>query len=335
MKPTSDQIAEWVENNFDYKTRRGGNEYLINSPFDDDTGYNFNISLEKAACHDWRGDDWADGNSKTFIRFVQIYRRCSYVEAVQEVCGKGLTADAIYRKISKERRKKDIKEGEDKAAREYDIKLPNGSLLIHNDDSKLANMARIWLNNRGITDEMIEMYNIHYNINDVIWPYYEFGSLVYWQQRNCFNKSFLFPADSNKSEYLYGFDYAEPGEYIMISEAIFCAMSLGNQCLASGGSVISKNQLAKIKFLNPKKGVILVPDNDDAGMNSISNNYKLISPYYKVWYCLPPKIKMKNGEYSKDWNDLLTNRIYNSSKLIKYINDNVKLVNSSELLKFV
>ncbi len=38
------KIIAWIERNFDYKERRGGEELCICSPFNSDTGYNFNIN---------------------------------------------------------------------------------------------------------------------------------------------------------------------------------------------------------------------------------------------------------------------------------------------------
>ena len=118
LKPKPDQVAAWIEQNFDFKTRTGknGKEYVIQSPFRVDDKYKFNINLERATCHDWRGDEWAIGGSKSFIRFVQLYRNCSYTSAAKEIFGSGTTLDAIYKRI---RREKSQEQAEQEEIRKY------------------------------------------------------------------------------------------------------------------------------------------------------------------------------------------------------------------------
>jgi hypothetical protein len=96
-----DKIKAWIERNFDYKTRKNGAEYCINSPFSDDTGYNFNINPEYGKCHSWHGDEWAGKpNPKTgkrncsFINFVRLYKKCSFKQAIQDVLG--ASANYLY-----------------------------------------------------------------------------------------------------------------------------------------------------------------------------------------------------------------------------------------------
>ncbi len=321
FKPSQAQIVEWIETNFDYRTRRGGEEYLINSPFNPDSGYNFNINVADGICHDWRGDEWAKGAPKTFLRMVQVYRGCSFTEAVREVCGKSVSPEAIYARARQER----TKEANEEARKAlYDIKLPEGSRPITDDTSLQAKILRNWLHSRGVSDFSIKDLGIHYHDSFVVWPYYEYDSLVYYQERNHMNKIYLFPSNIDKSHYLYGFDLVEPSDYVVVTEAIFDKITLGNQTVATGGAIMGPVQVRKIRALNPVNGVILSPDNDKAGIKSLVENYHLLNPYCKVFYSLPPKIRMKNGELSKDWNELGEKKLVPWDEIPKVFEQGIK-----------
>jgi DNA primase len=79
--------------------------------------------------------------------------------------------------------------------------------------------------------------------------------------------------------------------------------------MASGGAVLTPAQIAKIRILGPRKGIILSPDNDKAGIKSIISNAKLLDGEgYKLYYSLPPKLPFQKGDetkYTKDWNEIL------------------------------
>ena len=84
---TPNQVEAWVAKYFDYKTRKGGEELRINNPFNEDTGYHFNISTSKLACNDWRGNEWAGYNPNsgrrykcTFLRFVKLFLEQTFTE---------------------------------------------------------------------------------------------------------------------------------------------------------------------------------------------------------------------------------------------------------------
>lgn len=300
LRPKPEQIKSWLTANFDVKPRKGGVEYRICNPFNADSGHHFNINVEQGLAHDWRGDEWAGGGRKTFLRFVQLYRGCTYLEAVREVCGQNVTIDSIYTRITK-------KKVEECDAREYDIRLPDGSLCLADHlDSTIGRMLAGWLGSRGINKDMIKLYNLHFHTMNVVWPYYEYGSLVYWQQRNRLNKTFAFPPESvgvTKSMFIYGFDMVEPMDYLIINEAIFDSITLGDQATASGGAILAPMQIQKIRSLNPIKGIILAPDNDIAGIKSMISNYKLLCPYYPIFFSIPPAIPYEET-VTKDWNDL-------------------------------
>ena len=308
------KIIKYIEDNFEYKTRRDGKEYVINNPLNGDTGFHFNINPDKGVCHDWRGDEWAgpinpESNKRnvSFIKFIRLYKKCSYTAAIKEIMG---TAVDLRDYLNPENRSVEA------SASAADMKLPTGvsPLAIATDRQALSLIK--WLKSRGYDDESIAKSDLQYMGMDVYWPYFEFDSLVYWQSRSRLNKRFNFPANDfinesgarirtsgSKGDYLYGFDDVEAAKYVIITEAIFDKHSVGDQSVASGGAVLTENQLKKLKIIGPKDGVILAPDNDAAGLKSVIANAKLLEQSgFKVYYSIPPDLDMN----VKDWNECIT-----------------------------
>jgi hypothetical protein len=309
LKIPAKKIAGYIESRFEFRMRKEGQEYLINNPLTYDTGFHFNINPEKAVCHDWRGDEWAGAiNPKTgkrncsFIKFVSLYEKVDYSEAIRLIMG------TDYISFRTEVQKLPVIKEE--------MSLPRGAMALSTSSAAERQMLERWVISRGYTTDEIFNRNLHHLGAEVIWPYYEYGELVYWQSRSRLNKRFAFPSseifddDGNvvgkrefgKADYLYGFDEAEHGTFVIITEGIFDMHTLGGQALASGGALLTPNQIAKLKLLNPKKGVILAPDNDAAGVNSaFSNQIKLRQANLNAYVSLPP-------DTVKDWNELVTER---------------------------
>lgn len=318
-----EKIIEFIEKHFDYKLRKNGTRYRINNPLVYDDGYHLEIGVNDGTCHDWRGDSWTgykkDGSKYkcTFIRLVQLYLNCSYFNAIKEVLGKGIDPKQY---LNGNKQLEIVKP-------EIDIKFPQTHKF--GTGGKLEAIVKNWLvKTRHLSDDLISKYDISYYGMVVVWPYYEFGELVYWQSRSITDKIFNFPPESagvTKGQFLYGFDFVEPATYILITEAIIDAISVNDQCVATGGAALTVDQVKKIKLLGPKDGVILVPDNDVFGMQSILSNAKLLEPYYKVYYCIPPR------NIGKDWNDVLKSGINPRD----YIEDNVKYLSDNDKINLM
>lgn len=311
--PSREQITAWVAKHFpDHRVRKGGAELVICSPFDDDDSYHFNISTKKAVCHDWRdGDQWAPLNKRTgrrtctFLKFVQLYKNCSFTEAVREVCG--------HTKLSFPKKHQEIAESEI-----IPVKLPSGSEQLAAKPRGLAESIVLrWLSSRGISGEDVEKHKIHYLGTNVIWPYFEYDDIpVYWQLRSRLNKQFLFPDEREfgvtKGQFLYGFDDIEPARELVVVESIFNKFTLREQCVATGGADITTQQVQKIHLLGPRDGIILAPDNDLPGIKSVvKNGVTLRKRGFKVYYSLPPKLEYTEEtddgpaqRLTKDWNEI-------------------------------
>lgn len=298
FQPSPAQIEAWVAKHFAYKRRKNGEELDLGNPIDHDSGVHLGINTKKGVCHDWRpGHHSADGS---FLKFVSKYRGISYHEAIREVCGQEASIRTILRP-----------DAEEKPEKQVQIQLPPGAIpLSSGEGGKFRQIALNYLISRGVSEELAKQKSLMYTVGEIVFPYYEYGELVYWQSRSVLSKSFNFPPNTNKADFLFGFDDVEPCTEIIVCESIFNALSLGENAVATGGASFSNTglQVKKIKALGPQK-VILAPDNDDAGLKSLFDNFFILEPHFsgKIWYSLPTKLNPSGSlaaKDTKDWNDV-------------------------------
>jgi len=298
FQPSPAQIEAWVAKHFAYKRRKNGEELDLGNPIDHDSGVHLGINTKKGVCHDWRpGHHSADGS---FLKFVSKYRGISYHEAIREVCGQEASIRTILRP-----------DAEEKPEKQVQIQLPPGAIpLSSGEGGKFRQIALNYLISRGVSEELAKQKSLMYTVGEIVFPYYEYGELVYWQSRSVLSKSFNFPPNTNKADFLFGFDDVEPCTEIIVCESIFNALSLGENAVATGGASFSNTglQVKKIKALGPQK-VILAPDNDDAGLKSLFDNFFILEPHFsgKIWYSLPAKLNPSGSlaaKDTKDWNDV-------------------------------
>jgi hypothetical protein len=337
IKLTPGQIENWVARHFEYKRRKGGDELLICNPFvPGDDKYKFNISTVAKQSkrskysnywvHDWRPS--AQQYNGSFLKFVQRYKGYTFKEAVKDVCGEGVNLRAILDSAKRSPRK----EEQTSIVR---LELPENAVPITDDKwPKFRAMAINYLESRGIQYNDAVSFRLHYTPTMIIFPYLEYDDIVYWQGRSFSPaiKDFLFPDQRQtgigKSSFVYGFDNAEPGHTIYISEAIFDALTIGPGGIATGGARLVESQRRKIRALGPSR-VVLCPDNDEEGLASIYENWKILSPYYDVYYVLPPE--------TKDWNDWVKKADDKQAALKDiraYIAKNVKKLTLRDAIKF-
>ena len=346
----ANKIAAWVEQNFDFKNRKNGEEYLICDPFDGDTRYRFSINPEKGVCHSWHGDTWAgpvnpksNRRNCSVVNFVKVYRKCSYREALAELLGATEDLSAFLRPEGRV--------GASEAKRIVAVALPNGVEILTTSKDPQARALRGWLKSRGYTIEQMEKAELYHLGMDVFWPYFEFEMLIYWQARSRLNKRFAFPpediydakgevigkTEGTKGDFFYGFDNVEPASYVIITEAIFDQNTLYEQCVASGGADLTANQVKKLKILGPRKGIILSPDNDSAGVNSIIRNRQVLKSLgFPIFCSIPPKLKYEEDgviKHTKDWNEILMKLGLTQKEVRSIHDDNIKRVTVQEVVR--
>ena len=302
---TKAQIEAWIARNFEYKRKSNGRQLIISNPFDNDTGRHFWISTEKIKSkkhgkegywvHDFRTDQY----NMSFLSFVKRFRRISYFAALAEVTGQ---QRSTLKESLRQSRARDQEQEEEPEQTEY-IALPEYSKPIAEGGGKAYELAVNYLNNRKVTLEQAKEHNIHYTPTTLVFPYIEYGDLVYWQEREMIQKRFNFPDEAKtglgKTDFFYNYDNVEqPGSCIVAVESIFNCINMGDDCLASGGAIIPKGskQEEKIRGMEPRM-IVLAPDNDKAGINSLLDNLLVFAKICEVGYCLPP-----TGV--EDWNDL-------------------------------
>jgi len=300
FQPSPAQIESWVTRNFPtHKRRKGGEEFDIPNPIDGDAGRHLGINTKIAKCHDWRpGHHGADGK---FMNFVMKFRGISWTAAVKEICGQETDVRAILRA-----------EVPQETTLKPQIQLPSGAMPFSDAavGGKFRQIALNYLISRGVSEELAKQKSLMFTVGEIVFPYYEYGELVYWQSRSVLSKSFNFPPNTSKADFLFGFDDVEPCTEIIVCESIFNALSLGENAVATGGASLSSSglQVKKIKALGPQR-VILAPDNDDAGLKSLFDNFFILEPYFngKIWYSLPTKLNPSGSlaaKDTKDWNDV-------------------------------
>lgn len=304
MKLSGQLIEQWVSRNFpDYKKRSHGKQLVINNPFDGDAGRHFWISTtEEINKHNKKGffvHDFRPGRAKfsgSFINFVRKYKNISYFAAIAEVTGGDIRT---LRDELRSARIKEDKEPEEEHI-EIEIKLPTASRQFTDESTPtIRKMALNYLKSRCVSEETAIKMFLHYTPGTLVFPYIEYGNVVFWQERDIGCKRFNFPNEQTtgliKTNYLYNFDNVEPCDYIIVVESIFNCISVGDNCVATGGATISGRQPQKLKVFNPSL-IILAPDNDDAGIKSIRDNFFLLHKDFKLAYSIPP------GD--EDWNDM-------------------------------
>lgn len=315
IKFTAQQIEAWVSRNFKYKSRSGGRQLVICSPFDHDDDYHLWISTVPAMPKPKQGikrrmdywvHDFRPGHySGSLVSFVRKYHKISYYQAIAELTnGDPKSIKESLRRLRAG--KKDAVEVEE-APVEEQIALPPGSKSFEDKDSKIRQIMMGYLRRRGVSEEEAVRLGLCYSPITIVFPYYEFGTLVYWQERDIMQKRFNFPDEKVtgllKTDYLYNFDNVEfSGDYVAVVESMFNCISIGDNCVASGGAVLAGRQIQKLLALGTD-AIVLAPDLDDAGIKSLRSNYFELQRVgvRRLAYCLPPQSLLEYSE--KDWND--------------------------------
>lgn len=293
--PTADQMMNWLTAN-GIEFREHSVQIRACNP-DGDDAYCMEIHKTNAVVHDFRPHHQQyDG---PFLKFVQNYKNfATYDEAINDVCGKNV------KYISKN-------EKSEEEVIENEIELPSGAKPLRDGDKSklwLVNMNYL-VNERGLDKEEVYRANIHYVGTTIVVPYYQYGSIVFYQSRRQLDKVFEFPKATVKKagDFLFGFDNVEPCGELILFESIFNAMSVGDDAVATGGASLKDGQIALIRALNPSI-ITFAYDNDGAGIKAIEKDFLALNKIKKgdfireMHYCLPPLAK--DSDDQEDFNDM-------------------------------
>lgn len=337
-KPTADQIESWVRNNSSsikerYSSSRGEKCLLIDNPaVSGDKGYHVGIFPESGRVHDFR-PNMSDFNGD-FVKFVALVNNYRWIDAYYAITGNNAASLEELSKMAtirlNEKPKTKIKEEIIER-----IKLKEGYKPIISNPDTICKMAIAYLNKRQISLEEAIQFKIHYGVNSICFPYYEYDELVYWQVRDILSKRFEFPTGLSGQMFLWNFDNIEPMGDIFITESIFNASVVGKNAVSAGTAKMSREQILKIKTMQPKR-VILCPDNDAAGLSSIVHNFFAMEKealfknanHNRILYAVPP-------EKGTDWNDfaVINNRIENKNVVIEKITNTMKPITIMDIIK--
>ncbi len=330
-----EQIEAWVARNFEYKRRSNGRQLIINNPFNADDGWHFWISTEVTAqkkpphnrnywVHDFRSSEY----NTSFLSFVKNYKKCTFVEAVKDVTG--ISQKDIRKFIVSNNEKT-----EEKEEIQVSVSIPD-SLSFENELKPFQNIALNYLISRGVSRDLAIELKLRCTPSTIVFPYIEYGEIVFWQERDIFNKRFNFPNQEktglSKTDFLYNFDNIEqPAGHVTVVESIHNCISVWDNCVASGGATLGGRQIQKLKALNPKL-IILAPDNDQpdqfgkkAGLASLKSNFFLLRNDFKLAYTMPPNP-------FKDWNEM--DQKLGIGKARRYVENNTYNLTLATVMKF-
>lgn len=186
------------------------------------------------------------------------------------------------------------------------VELPQSCHKIETNSKSIANQIyKNYLNKRNINDELINRYNLFYNVTDniyknrVIIPYYDKDKIVFWTARAIdkkADKKYLYPLNAHKSEFVYNLDKNVNKKQLIICEGQFNAMVL--DAVAVGGSSISQKQIKLLTNCKAEK-IIVAFDQDEPGIKGSIDSCKKLSNYFKNIYYF--KLKEQTKEDFCDW----------------------------------
>jgi hypothetical protein len=336
VRITAQQIEDWVSRHFKYKRKSKGRQLCINNPFDaSDNDFHFWISTQETVskrskkkdfwCHDFRPG--MEKHNSSFLTFVRAYKNITRFQAMQEITGK--SKDEL-RQVMQNVRNLGVVDEEEEEKIIAELELPKLALpFTDTSREKVRQLALNYLKSRKVTEEEAIKLSLYYTPTTIVFPYIEYGAMVYWQERDILEKKFNFPNEEatglGKTDFLYNFDNIEPNGQLITVESIFNCISVGDDCGATGGATIAGRQLLKFRALNPEV-IILGPDNDKAGVESLRKNYFELKDQYKLAYSLP-----KDG--IKDWNDM--DKIFGKGAARAWINDHCYSLNLPVIMKLL
>jgi DNA primase len=275
-------FQNYIENNYTVKKTANTEFIRICCPFCGDTKFHGYISIKKDLYKCWKCA-WShkvDGSATTAYHFLREAENVSHAEAIR------ILEDDSF--IASSKGPIDVKTALDEMLETevFDVEeqtvtpdLPALRPLNPNDKSIVGKAAWTYWKDRTGTqaEQKVKFYEAGYCTTGryagrIIVPIYEKGNLVWFQARAFYpptmEPKYLQPHGAKKP--LFGLDYFEENEEIIICEGLFDAIAIGPGAVCIFGSEIHWKQLDKILDKEPSYITICL-DPDKAGWKGSKN----------------------------------------------------------------
>ena len=191
--------------------------------------------------------------------------------------------------------------------------LEEGFISLSDASGTTARKAKEYLHSRGLTNNDIIFYNIHYGFtgkytNSVVFPVYLNDILVFYTARSFITNEKIHPnklsAPTGKAGCLFNYDHAKNCKDLIITEGVFDSISCGKNAVCLFGKKASDKQLDLILESNAINVIIcLDPDAKEDAIELL----KKISPYKTC-----KMIDLEEGD-ANDHRDAINEKFKNNS----------------------
>ncbi len=185
----------------------------------------------------------------------------------------------------------------DKQLTQIEVKLPKGFKRLSDCNTNFYkyDAAYKYIRDRGITDEMIDFYNIGYTVSGkrhdriIIPSYDEFGDLNYYVARswNKWNKPKYLNPQAEKQLLIFNENKVNWDATIFLVEGAFDSIVIPNS-IPLLGKVLSEK--LKITILEKARANVVIVLDEDAYDNALSiyRDLNVANLYNKILMCSPP-----------------------------------------------
>lgn len=268
MKISREILKSFLEEEFG-EVKERGDEFLINSPFTNDSKFHMYINPDKGVYNDFK-----TSNSGLIVNFISEYLSLNRADTIKYLISK-------YYSVSGAKELEEVIEEE-----EAILEMPKNIYFFSNSKQGLLyNKAYNYLLNRNIPKENINKLGFIYDgssdyHNTIFIPFYENKEIVYFITRDFSGYSgirYKNPEKLNSKNFVFNVDKIK--DEVFIFEGVLDVLTLKDQVgTATLSADMSAEQVRKIKRKKPKR-IIMVPDHDDTGKSTLIKNIDLIKQY--------------------------------------------------------
>ncbi len=256
-----------------------------------------------------------DGNHKLAINYQRNIFRCWRCAFENNMYGK---VPKLIKRYGNNRILKEYvlvrpdNDGEKHALTQIEVKLPKGFKKLTDCDSSSYkyDTAYKYITDRGITDEMIDFYNIGYVVSGkrhdriIIPSYDEFGDLNYYIARSWgkWNKPKYLNPQAEKQLLIFNENKINWDGTIFLVEGAFDHIVIPNSIPLLGKMLSEKLKIALLEKSRAEVVIVLDEDAYDAALR-IYKNLNVGGLYNRIKICIPPYGQDPSSIFEKDGNN--------------------------------